>query len=56
MSDALEKKVAHKGGLGTFAPRLDFAGNGVRGQLVAARPSRRLGLDLFVSQAEGRVH
>ena len=45
-----------KGGLGTFAPWLDFAGNGVRGQLVAARPSRRLGLDLFVSQAEGRVH
>ena len=45
-----------KGGLGTFAPRLDFAGNGVRGQLAAARPSRRLGLDLFVSQAEGRVH
>ena len=38
-----------KGGLGTFAPRLDAAGNSVRGQLVARFLSRRLGLDLFVS-------
>jgi glutaminase len=41
-----------KGGLGTFAPRLDAAGNSIRGQLVAARLSRRFGLDLFVSHAE----
>ena len=42
-----------KGGLGTFAPRLDAAGNSVRGQLVAADLSHSLGLDLFVSRAEG---
>lgn len=38
-----------KGGLGTFAPRLDVAGNSVRGQLAAAFLSHQLGLDLFVS-------
>lgn len=36
-----------KGGLGTFAPPLDEAGNSVRGQLVAQFLSRRLGLDLL---------
>lgn len=41
-----------KGGLGTFAPPLDAAGNSVRGQLAAAFLSRRLGLDIFVSQPE----
>lgn len=40
-----------KGGLGTFAPRLDAAGNSVKGQLVAKYLSQELGLDLFVSQA-----
>jgi glutaminase len=40
-----------KGGLGTFAPLLDSAGNSVKGQLVAAFLSRRLGLDLFASEA-----
>jgi glutaminase len=40
-----------KGGLGTFAPLLDEAGNSVKGQLAAAFLSRRLGLDLFASQA-----
>jgi glutaminase len=39
-----------KGGLGTFAPRLDAAGNSVRGQLVARDLSRSLGLDLFASE------
>ncbi len=39
-----------KGGLGTFAPPLDAAGNSVRGQLVARDLSRSLGLDLFVSE------
>jgi glutaminase len=39
-----------KGGLGTFAPRLDPAGNSVRGQLAARFLSRRLGLDLFLSR------
>ena len=39
-----------KGALGTFAPLLDGAGNSVKGRLVAAYVSRRLGMDLFVSQ------
>jgi glutaminase len=42
-----------KGGLGTFSPRLDAAGNSVRGQLVAAHLSHSLGLDLFLSREEG---
>jgi glutaminase len=41
-----------KGGLGTFAPPLDKAGNSVKGQLVARFLSQRLGMDLFVSQPE----
>jgi glutaminase len=41
-----------KGGLGTFAPPLDGAGNSVKGQLVAKYLSQRLGLDLLVSQPE----
>jgi glutaminase len=39
-----------KGGLGTFAPLLDGAGNSVKGQLVARFLSRRLGLDLLGSE------
>lgn len=39
-----------KGGVGTFGPRLDQAGNSVKGQLVAKYLSQRLGLDLFVSK------
>ena len=38
-----------KGGLGTFAPLLDEAGNSVKGKLVAEYLAQRLGLDLFVS-------
>ncbi|MGD9634262.1 MAG: glutaminase A [Pirellulales bacterium] len=41
-----------KGGLGTFAPPLDQAGNSVKGQLVASYLSRQLGLDLFASRAQ----
>lgn len=41
-----------KGGLGTFAPPLDSAGNSVKGQLAAKFLSERLGMDLFVSQPE----
>ncbi len=41
-----------KGGLGTFAPLLDGAGNSVKGQLVAKFLSQGLGLDLFVSKPE----
>ena len=42
-----------KGGLGTFAPPLDSAGNSVKGQLVAKFLSQELGMDLFVSKPEG---
>ena len=41
-----------KGGLGTFAPPLDGAGNSVKGQLVGKFLSQRLGMDLFLSQPE----
>jgi glutaminase len=41
-----------KGGVGTFAPPLDAAGNSVKGQLAAKFLSQRLGMDLFVSQPE----
>lgn len=39
-----------KGGLGSFSPRLDEAGNSVRGVRVAARLARDLGLGLFASR------
>lgn len=38
-----------KGGLGTFSPPLDAAGNSVRGQAVTAYLSDALGLNLFAS-------
>jgi len=38
-----------KGGLGTYAPPLDAAGNSVKGRLTARFLSLRLGLDLLVS-------
>ena len=38
-----------KGGLGTFAPLLDDAGNSVKGRLVAEFLAEGLGLDIFVS-------
>jgi glutaminase len=41
-----------KGGLGTFAPPLDQAGNSVKGQLVARFLAAQLGMNLFVSQPE----
>jgi glutaminase len=41
-----------KGGLGTFAPPLDRAGNSVKGQLVAKFLSQQLGMDLFASKPE----
>jgi glutaminase len=41
-----------KGGLATFAPPLDEAGNSVRGQLAARFLSRALGLDIFMSRAD----
>lgn len=42
-----------KGGFGAFAPPLDAAGNSVKGQLAAKFVSHHLGMDLFVSNAEG---
>jgi glutaminase len=39
-----------KGGMGTFAPPLDSAGNSVKGQLVAKFLSEKLGLSLFASE------
>jgi glutaminase len=39
-----------KGGLGTFAPRLDGAGNSVQGQQAARFLSESLGLNLFMSE------
>jgi glutaminase len=41
-----------KGGLGTFSPRLDQAGNSVRGQALTRHLSDRLGLNLFASQPD----
>jgi glutaminase len=43
-----------KGGLGTWSPRLDAAGNSVRGQRVAEFLARRLGLDLLASEPAAR--
>ena len=42
--------VPGKGGLGTFSPLLDEAGNSVRGQLATKFLSTRLGLNIFASQ------
>ncbi|MBT2134935.1 glutaminase A [Croceibacterium sp. LX-88] len=41
-----------KGGLGTFAPLLDGAGNSVKGQMTAKYLSQHLGMDLFLSRPE----
>lgn len=43
-----------KGGLGSFAPPLDGAGNSVRGQLAARFLSEQLGLNLFASRPAAR--
>ncbi|MGJ3190464.1 glutaminase A [Paenarthrobacter sp. FR1] len=40
-----------KAGIGAFSPRLDPAGNSVRGQQATAYLSRVLGLNIFASQA-----
>lgn len=42
-----------KGGLGIFSPRLDEAGNSVRGVRLAKYLSERLGLNLFASKPLG---
>ena len=43
-----------KGGLATFSPPLDEAGNSVRGQRVTKHLSEALGLNLFASAPELR--
>ena len=43
-----------KGGLATFSPPLDVAGNSVRGQLATKYLAQRLGLNLFASQVAER--
>ena len=40
-----------KGGMCTFAPPLDTAGNSIKGKLVARFLSDRLGMNLFASTA-----
>lgn len=45
-----------KGALGAFSPRLDPAGNSVRGQKATAALSRSLGLNIFASDSEGDRH
>ena len=41
-----------KGGMGAFAPRLDAAGNSVKGQRAAGFLSDRLGLSIFASKVD----
>jgi len=42
--------IPGKGGLATYSPPLDDAGNSVRGQLTAQYLSEHLGLNLFASR------
>jgi glutaminase len=44
-----------KGGLGTFAPPLDAAGNSVKGQLIAKQLATDLDLDIFAAAPGGNV-
>ena len=44
-----------KGGLGTFSPRLDRAGNSLRGVQATKYLSTRLGLNIFASKPESDV-
>jgi len=45
----------NKGGMGSFAPPLDRAGNSVKGQLVTKFLSQELGLNLFASEPMDRT-
>ena len=45
-----------KAGIGTYAPRLDSAGNSVRGQIATAYLSRALGLNVFASDPTSHRH
>ena len=50
VSGAIVTIAPGKGGMCVFSPPLDRAGNSVRGQLVTARLSEALGLNLFASK------
>ena len=50
VSGAIVTVAPGKGGMCVFSPPLDRAGNSVRGQLVTARLSEGLGLNLFASK------
>jgi glutaminase len=41
-----------KGAIAAFSPRLDHAGNSVRGQIAATLLSQELGLDVFAARPE----
>ncbi len=53
VSGGLVTVAPGKGGMGTFAPPLDEAGNSVKGQLASRFLSDRLGLNLFASKPLG---
>ncbi|WP_426593699.1 glutaminase A [Cellulomonas sp. McL0617] len=54
VSGGIVTVVPGKGSLATFSPRLDPAGNSVRGQLATRFLSGALGLNLFASRPEPR--
>lgn len=54
VSGAIVTVAPGKGGLATFSPPLDIAGNSVRGQLATKYLAERLGLNLFASEAAPR--
>jgi glutaminase len=55
VSGGIVTVVPGKGGLGTFSPRLDAAGNSVRGQHLTRHLSDQLGLNLFASRPDPAV-
>lgn len=54
VSGGLVTVAPGKGGVGSYAPRLDPAGNSVRGQIATAYLSRALGLNVFASAPRQR--
>ncbi len=54
VSGGLMTVAPGKAGIGAYAPRLDSAGNSVRGQIATAYLSRALGLDVFASESHFR--
>jgi glutaminase len=54
VSGAIVTVAPGKGGMAVFSPRLDPAGNSVRGQLVTQHLSHALGLNLFASEPAPR--